>query len=79
MNQEGAVKARTEVARVRSVVAMIQVSDVEFSAAFYRLLGFEIGNFIPAEGPKSWTWLYRPGASDWKTAMMIAQPSDDTP
>src|SRR5438132_11472374 len=32
---------------ITSIVAMIQVSDVESSAAFYRLLGFEIGNKVP--------------------------------
>jgi hypothetical protein len=30
---------------------MIHVADVERSAAFYRLLGFEVGNAVPREGP----------------------------
>ena len=52
---------------MRSVVAVIHVSDVDRSAAFYRLLGFEIGNFVPREGMKHWAWLYSPGAANWKT------------
>lgn len=45
---------------------MIHVADVERSAAFYRLLGFEIGNAVPPTGPLHWAWLYAPGAADWK-------------
>ena len=70
----GATEARTG-AGVRSVVAMIHVTDVDRSAAFYRLLGFEIGNFVPREGTKNWAWLYSPAASDWKTGpnLMLAR------
>ena len=45
---------------------MIHVTDVERSAAFYRLLGFEIGHFVPDTGVKNWAWLYAPKAADWK-------------
>ena len=45
---------------------MIHVADVERSAAFYGLLGFVIGNSVPAEPPMHWAWLYAPKASDWK-------------
>jgi catechol 2,3-dioxygenase-like lactoylglutathione lyase family enzyme len=45
---------------------MIHVADVERSAAFYRLLGFEIGNSVPPAGPMQWAWLYAPAAADWK-------------
>lgn len=45
---------------------MIHVADVERSSGFYRLLGFDIGNFVPAEGPMHWAWLYAPQAPDWK-------------
>jgi catechol 2,3-dioxygenase-like lactoylglutathione lyase family enzyme len=45
---------------------MIHVADVERSAAFYRLLGFEIGNYVPPAGPMHWAWLYAPAAADWK-------------
>lgn len=45
---------------------MIHVADVERSARFYRLLGFEIGNRVPAEGTMEWAWLYAPKAPDWK-------------
>ena len=60
------VDTKTYASRVHSVVAMIHVGNVDRSAAFYRLLGFEIGNFVPREGEKSWAWLYSPSAADWK-------------
>ena len=51
----------------RALVPMIYVADVERSAAFYRHLGFEIGNYVPRESePKEWAWLYAPAAEDWK-------------
>jgi hypothetical protein len=46
------------------LVPMIQVADVERSAAFYRLLGFEIGNKVPRSGTPHWAWLYAPKAAD---------------
>lgn len=45
---------------------MFHVADVERSAEFYRLLGFEIGNHVPSAGPMHWAWLFAPGAADWK-------------
>ena len=33
---------------------------------FYRLLGFEVGHFVPPTGIKEWVWLYAPQAADWK-------------
>jgi len=57
---------------------MIFVADVERSAAFYRLLGFEIGHAVPpGSGPKEWAWLYAPGAPDWKRGpnLMLTQRS----
>ncbi len=45
---------------------MIHVADVERSAAFYRLLGFEIGNQVPRTGRPHWAWLYAPRAPDWR-------------
>ena len=57
----------TEKVPVRGLVPMIHVSDVERSATFYRLLGFEIGNAVPrGDGPKEWVWLYAPAVADWK-------------
>ncbi len=48
---------------------MIHVADVDRAAEFYRLLGFEIGNYVPKgePGPKHWAWLYQPKAESWKT------------
>lgn len=53
-------------APLNGLVPMIQVADVERSAAFYRLLGFEIGNKVPRNGTPHWAWLYAPKAPDWK-------------
>jgi len=52
--------------RVTAMVAMIHVTDVERSVAFYRLLGFQVGNRVPPTGPMGWAWLYSPEAPDWK-------------
>ena len=61
-------------APLTALVPIIRVSDVERSAAFYRLLGFEIGNRVPRQGKPSWAWLYQPKAANWKTGanLMIA-------
>ena len=54
---------------------MIHVADVESSAAFYRMLGFEIGNKVPRSGKPRWAWLYAPKAPDWKQGpnLMLAR------
>jgi len=67
-----------ESAPVSGLVPMIHVSDVERSAAFYRRLGFEIGNAVPrGDGPKQWVWLYAPAVADWKRGpnLMLARSS----
>lgn len=51
---------------ITGIVAMIHVADVERSATFYRLLGFEIGNQIPKTGQPYWAWLYAPKSTNWK-------------
>ncbi len=51
---------------ISGLVPMVHVQDVESSATFYRLLGFEVGNFVPPSGPMQWAWLYVPKAADWK-------------
>jgi catechol 2,3-dioxygenase-like lactoylglutathione lyase family enzyme len=53
-------------APVRGLVPMIHVADVERSLEFYRLLGFEVGNYVPPDGQKHWAWLYQPKAENWK-------------
>ena len=60
---------------ITGIVSMIHVADVERSAAFYRLLGFEIGNRVPKTGPPQWAWLYSPGAPDWRRGanLMLAR------
>ena len=55
-----------DAAPISGLVPMIHVADVARSAAFYRLLGFDIGNFVPRQGPMHWAWLYGPKAPDWK-------------
>lgn len=56
---------------------MIHVADVEASAAFYRLLGFEIGNQVPKTGRPQWAWLYAPCVPDWRRGpnLMLARSS----
>ena len=69
-------------APINSVVAMIHVADVERSAEFYRLLGFEIGNYVPREAPPMhWAWLYQPNAPSWKTGanLMLTRTSRPNP
>jgi catechol 2,3-dioxygenase-like lactoylglutathione lyase family enzyme len=56
----------TEPPPIGAVVPMIHVLDIDRSVAFYRLLGFEIGNYVPPVGPMEWVWLYAPKAPDWK-------------
>jgi hypothetical protein len=56
----------TESAPISGLVPMIHVGDVARSAEFYRLLGFEIGNYVPRAGPMHWAWLYAPKAADWR-------------
>ena len=53
---------------ISGLVPMIHVFDIERSIAFYRWLGFEVGNYVPREegAPKHWCWLYAPKAPDWK-------------
>jgi len=51
---------------ISGLVPLIHVRDIERSAAFYRLLGFEIGNYQPRTGEKHWAWLYAPSAPDWR-------------
>ena len=45
--------------KTRQLVPMLSVADVERSIAFYRHLGFEVGNtFAPPDATKpSWAWL----------------------
>ena len=56
----------TEPAPISGLVPMIHVAEMERSVTFYRLIGFEIGNYVPREGPMHWAWLYAPKAADWK-------------
>ena len=45
--------------KTQSLVPMVSVADVERSIAFYRNLGFEVGNTFACEGETkpSWAWL----------------------
>ena len=57
-----------QAAPLTALVPMIHVLDMERSVAFYRLLGFEIGNYVPREeaAPMQWCWLYSAKAENWK-------------
>lgn len=50
---------------------MIHVADVERSAVFYKLLGFEIGNKVPRTGAPHWAWLYAPKVDNWKHGLNL--------
>ena len=45
--------------QTRQLVPMVFVADVERSIAFYKHLGFEVGNTFAEEGAKgpTWAWL----------------------
>ena len=62
----GASPSPTDTPTISGLVPMVHVLDMERSVAFYRRLGFEIGNYVPREGPMHWCWLYAPKAPDWK-------------
>ncbi|HXR98863.1 MAG TPA: VOC family protein [Terriglobales bacterium] len=65
---------------VNGIVAMIRVADVMASAAFYRHLGFDIGNAEPRECPPyHWAWLYQPHAPNWKSSANLMLVSGDVP
>jgi len=77
---EAAAQSQSK-APIKRLVPMIQVADVERSAKFYRLLGFEIGNYVPREAPPMhWAWLYQPEAPNWKTgANLMLVRSEEKP
>lgn len=65
---------------ITGLVPMIYVADVERAAAFYRVLGLQIGNAVPrGDGPKQWAWLYAPAAPDWKRGpnLMLTRTSGE--
>jgi catechol 2,3-dioxygenase-like lactoylglutathione lyase family enzyme len=64
-----------ERAVISGLVPMLHVEDMERSIAFYRLLGFEVGNYVPRDGPKHWAWLYAPKVADWRRGpnLMLAR------
>lgn len=73
-------KSKATGGSLRAIVSFIHVSDVERSADFYRLLGFEVGNRVPREGQMDWAWLYSPGAENSKAGsnLMLARSSRPT-
>ena len=65
---------------ITGLVAMIRVTEIERSASFYRLLGFEIGSRVPRTGrPMQWAWLYVPGVPDWRRGpnLMLTRAEHD--
>jgi catechol 2,3-dioxygenase-like lactoylglutathione lyase family enzyme len=66
MSEAVAPMQASKVAPVSGLVPMVHVVDPERSVAFYRLLGFEVGNRVPPTGPIGWAWLYQPNAPNWK-------------
>jgi catechol 2,3-dioxygenase-like lactoylglutathione lyase family enzyme len=66
MSEAAAQSQAIKVAPLTGLAPMIHVADLERSIAFYRLLGFEVGNRVPPVGPPHWAWLYQPNAANWK-------------
>jgi catechol 2,3-dioxygenase-like lactoylglutathione lyase family enzyme len=58
---------------------MLHVADTRRSIAFYRYLGFEIGNREPKDGPIHWCWLYQPAAPDWKRGANLMLATSECP
>ena len=78
---EAVIESQVDAAPLTGLVPMIRVADVERSAAFYRLLGFEIGNKVPREGSPHWAWLYAPKVDNWKHGpnLMVVRGEMSTP
>jgi catechol 2,3-dioxygenase-like lactoylglutathione lyase family enzyme len=64
---------------ITSLVPFLPVQNIERSAAFYKLLGFEVGNRQPREGVMGWAWLYIPEAPNWKTGANLMLSCSDRP
>lgn len=77
MTTPGEAPTPPGITSINALVPMFHVGDVERSAAFYRLLGFEIGNRVPRTGRIEWAWLYSVQAEDWKRGpnLMLTQSS----
>src|SRR5690348_15862957 len=64
---EAAVQPQSA-APINALVPMIRVADVERAAKSYKLLGFQIGNYVPREAPPMhWAWLRQDGSPTWTT------------
>jgi catechol 2,3-dioxygenase-like lactoylglutathione lyase family enzyme len=74
-----ATSASEAVTPITALVPMIRVSDVERSAVFFRLLGFEIGNKVPRTGKPHWAWLYQPKAESWKRGANVMLVTGERP
>ena len=66
MAQEDNKESEERMVPISGLVPMLQVLDVERSVAFYKLLGFAVGNRMPRSGPVHWAWLYAPNIPDWR-------------
>ncbi|MGH9860951.1 MAG: VOC family protein [Candidatus Acidiferrales bacterium] len=66
MSEAVAQLQANKIEALTGLVPMIYVADPERSIAFYRVLGFEVGNRIPSQGPPHWAWLYQPSVANWK-------------
>lgn len=64
---------------ITSLVPLLPVQNVERSAAFYKIFGFEVGGRHPGEGAMGWAWLYMPQAPNWKTGANLMLGCNDRP
>ncbi|MCU1258136.1 MAG: hypothetical protein JWO80_1021 [Bryobacterales bacterium] len=68
MAREDNQEIEERIVPVSGLVPMLAVLDVERSVAFYKLLGFAVGNRLPRDGPMHWAWLYAPNVPDYLDA-----------
>ena len=75
-SSEATVERNKKIA-LTGLVPMIHVADVERSAEFYKLLGFDVGNSVPPAGTKHWAWLYCPAVENWRNGanLMVTRSS----
>jgi catechol 2,3-dioxygenase-like lactoylglutathione lyase family enzyme len=64
MAREDNQEIEERIVPVSGLVPMLPVLDVERSVAFYKLLGFAVGNRLPRNGPMHWAWLYAPNVPE---------------
>jgi hypothetical protein len=79
MAQEDNKGSKEKIVPVSGLVPMLHVLEIERSVAFYKLLGFAVGNRMPRNGPMHWAWLYAPNVPDWRRGPNLMLTRSDCP